>query len=151
MPDITFQKTTTEDVDKFIEIEKTSAGLKMYSSMTDPEEAKEEIENNEVYFIKRDGQIVGSTEYQIKNPKEAYLGGLIIKPEYRGQGIARKAIEFRLEKLKGVKRLWLVTHPHNSKMIRMYLSYGFIIEAWKDDYYGDGQPRLVLARETDQK
>ena len=147
MSEITFQKATINDVDTFIEIEKTSVGLKMYSSMTDPEEAKKEIENNEVYFIKKDGQIVGSTEYQIKSPGEAYLGGLIIKPEYREQGIARKAIEFRLEKLKGIKRLWLVTHPHNSKMIKMYLSYGFIVEAWKDNYFGDGQPRLILARE----
>ena len=147
MSEITFQKATINDVDTFIEIEKTSVGLKMYSSMTDPEEAKEEIENNEVYFIKKDGQNVGSTEYQIKGPDEAYLGGLIIKPEYRGQGIARKAIEFRLEKLEGTKRLWLVTHPHNSKMVRMYLSYGFIIEAWKDNYFGDGEPRLVLSKE----
>jgi ribosomal protein S18 acetylase RimI-like enzyme len=146
--EITFQKATVGDINKFVEIEKTSAGLGMYSSMTDPEEAKEEIENNEVYFIKKDGEIVGSTEYQMKGPNEAYLGGLIIKPDYRGQGIARKAIEFRLDKLQGIKRLWLVTHPHNSKMIRMYLSYGFIVEAWRDNYYGDGQPRLVLSREA---
>ncbi len=146
--EITFQKATLDDVDKFVEIEKTSAGLNLYSSMTDPAEAKEEIENNEVYFIKKDNDIVGTTEYQIKSPDEAYLGGLLIKPEFRGQGIARRAIEFRLDKLKGIKRLWLVTHPHNSKMIRMYLSYGFIIEAWKDNYYGDDQPRLVLSRET---
>ena len=148
MEEVTFQKATLDDVQQFIEIEKTATGLKMYSSMIGSEEALEEIKNNEVYFIKKDNEVVGSTEYQIKSPSEAYLGGLLIKPEFRGQGIARKAIEFRLDKLKEMKRLWLVTHPHNSKMIRMYLSYGFIIEAWKDNYYGDGQPRLILAKET---
>ena len=46
-----------------------------------------------------------------------------------------------------VKRIDLVTHPHNSKIIGLYLSYGFIIEAWKDNHFGDGEPRIVLARE----
>lgn len=147
MPDITFRKATVEDIDKFIEIEKTATGLKVYSGIVDPEEAKEEIENNEVYFILKDNKIVGSTEYQIKSPKHAYLSGLVILPEFQGQGIAREAVKFRLEKLKDVDRVDLVTHPHNSKIITLYLSLGFYVESWKDNYYGDGEPRLVLVRQ----
>lgn len=145
MSDITFQKATIEDIDKFIEIEKTAVELKVYSGIIDKEEAKEEIENNEVYFILKDNKIVGSTEYQIKSSKHAYLGGLVILPEFQGQGIAREAAKFRLEKLKNMDRVDLVTHPRNSKIIMLYLSLGFYIESWKDNYYGDGEPRLVLA------
>ena len=144
MSDITFQKATIADADTFIELEKKVMGVKMYSGITDKDEARSEIKNNEVYFIKKDSKIIGSTEYQIKSPGHAYMGGLVIDPSFQGQGIARKAIEFRLDKLKDMKRIDLVTHPHNSKIIRMYLSYGFIIEAWEDNYYGDGEPRLVL-------
>lgn len=147
MSDITFRKVTTEDVDKFIEIEKTAVDSKVYSGTTDPEEAKEEIENNEVYFIIKDGKIIGSTEYQIKSPEHAYLGGLVVLPEFQGQGIAREAAKFRLEKLKDMKRIDLVTHPCNSKIITLYLSLGFYIESWKNNYYGDGEPRLVLVRQ----
>ncbi|MBI2065009.1 MAG: GNAT family N-acetyltransferase [Candidatus Yanofskybacteria bacterium] len=147
MPDITFRKATIEDIDTFIEIEKTAVGLKVYSGITDKEEAKEEIENNEVYFIIKDGEIVGSTEYQVKSQEEAYLGGLVIKPKFQDKGIARQAIEFRLNKVKDKKRVWLVTHPDNSKVIKLYLSYGFVIESRKENYYGDGEPRLVLARQ----
>jgi len=147
MPDITFKKVTIEDVDKFIEIEKTAVGLKVYSGITDREEAKEEIKNNEVYFIMKDNEIVGSTEYQIKSPDHGYLGGLVVLPNFQGQGIAHEAAKFRLEKLKDMERIDLVTHPRNSKIITLYLSLGFYIESWKDNYYGDGEPRLVLVRQ----
>lgn len=138
---------TENDVGIFIELEKKVSDLYLYSSITNPNEVKEEIKNNECFLIKKDGIIIGSTEYQIKSPEEVYLGGLVIDPAYQGQGIARKAAEFRLDKVKNAKRIWLVTHPHNSRIIRLYLSLGFVIESWKDNYYGDGQPRLVLARE----
>lgn len=146
---IQFRKVTTknEDIDKFLEVEKTVAGLKTYSGIIDKEEAKKEIENNEIYFIIKDGEIVGSTEYQIKSQTHAYLGGLVIIPRFQGQGIAREAVKFRLKKLKDIKRIDLVTHPHNSKIIILYLSLGFVIESWRDDYYGDGEPRIVLVRE----
>lgn len=147
MSEITFQKATVNDIKVFIELEKKVAHLKIYSGIIDEDGAREEIENNEVYFIKKDDKIIGSMEYQVKSPNEAYLGGLVIDPDFQGQGFAREAIKFRLDKLKGFKRIWLVTHPHNNKIIRLYLSYGFTIESWKDNYYGDGEPRLVLALE----
>jgi ribosomal-protein-alanine N-acetyltransferase len=143
---LTFQKATIADIEDFIKIEKTVAGQKTYSGIITPEEAKKEIEENEVYFIKQDGKIIGSTEYQMKSPEEAYLGGLVIDPEYQGRGIARKAIEFRLNEIRKVKRVWLVTHPENTKVIKLYESYGFKIEDKKENYFGDGEPRLVLVK-----
>lgn len=148
MSEITFQKMTVDDVEAFIKLEKKVVHMHVYSGMTDPKEVRKEIENNECYLIKKDGKIVGSMEYQMKGAGEAYFGGLVVDPDYRGQGIARKAAEFRLDKVNGVKRIWLVTHPHNNAVIRLYLSLGFIIESWKDNYYGDGEPRLVLAKES---
>ncbi|MFA5009709.1 MAG: GNAT family N-acetyltransferase [Patescibacteria group bacterium] len=145
MSDITFKKVTIEDVDKLLEVEKTAVSSKTYFSITDREEAKKEIENNEVYFIIKHNKIVGTTEYQIKNPNHAYLGGLVIIPSFQGQGIARKAAEFKLEKLKNIKRIDLTAHPRNNKIIVLYLSLGFHIESWKDNYFGDGEPRLILA------
>jgi len=144
---ITFKRATADDIDEFLRIEKSTIGLKIYSRISDKEEALEEIKNNEVYFIIKNNKIIGSCEYQIKGVDEAYISGLVILPEFQDQGIARQAIEFRLNKLKNIKRIWLVTHPHNSKVIRMYLSYGFIIESWKDNYFGDGEPRIVLAKQ----
>lgn len=146
-PKITFKRATTDDVNEYLSIEKSTIGLKMYSRILDKDEALEEINNNQVYFIIKNNKIIGSCEYQIRGVDEVYLSGLVILPEFQSQGIAHQATEFRLNKLKNVKRIWLVTHPHNSKIIKMYLSYGFIIESWKDNYFGDGEPRIVLVKQ----
>jgi ribosomal protein S18 acetylase RimI-like enzyme len=145
--DIVFKKATIDDVAEFLRIEKSAIGAKTYSGISDEQEAIEEIENNEVHFIIKDGKTVGTTGYQMKSPDHAYLSGLVIVPEFRGQGIGRKAAEFRLNQLENIKRIDLVTHPLNSRVIMIYLSLGFHIESWKDNYYGDGEPRIVLARE----
>lgn len=145
MSTVTFQKATIDDVDAFFNLEKKVLHLQVYSGSEDRDEAREEIENNETYLIRQGDVVVGSTEYQIQGADTAYLSGLVIDPDFQGQGIARKAIEFRFDRLKDMKRIYLVTHPHNSKIICMYLSYGFIVESWKDDYFGDGEPRIVLA------
>ena len=146
-PNITFKKVTVSDVAELLRIDKSTIGSKMYSRFSDEQEAIEEIKNNEVYFIVKDGKNIGSLEYQIQGPGHAYLSGLVVLPEFQGQGIAREAVKFRLDKLKDIKRINLVTHPHNSKVITLYLSLGFHIESWKDNYFGDGEPRIVLARE----
>jgi ribosomal protein S18 acetylase RimI-like enzyme len=144
---ITFKKVTTDDVDEFLHIEKSTIDSKIYSRISDEQEAIEEIKNNEVYFIVKDGEIIGSLAYQIQGPGHAYLSGLVVLPEFQGQGIAREAVKFRLDKLKDMKKIDFVTHPHNSKVIMLYLSLGFHIESWKDNYWGDDEPRIVLARE----
>jgi len=144
---ITFKKATVDDVAEFLCMEKSTIGSKIYSRISDEQEAKEEIENNEVYFIVKNGKNIGSLEYQIQDHGCAYLSGLVILPEFQGQGIARKATEFRLDKVGHMKRVYLVTHPHNSKIIILYLSLEFHIESWKDNYFGDGEPRIVLAKE----
>lgn len=145
MSEITFHRATNNDIDAYLALEQKVIHLRVYSGITNRKEAQEEFDTNEVYLIKKDGVIVGSTEYQMQGSDCAYLSGLIIDPDFQGQGIARKAMEFILSKLKNMRRIYLVTHPHNSKIIHMYLSGGFIIESWKDDYYGDGEPRIVLA------
>lgn len=146
MPEITFRKATKEDVPIYIELEKL-APSDIYARITDEQAVEKEIENNEVYLILKDDKVIGTTEYTMKSPDHAYLGGLLIHPDFRGQGIGRKAAEFRLNQLKGIKRIDLHTHPRNSRIIRLYLSLGFVIEAWKDNYFGDGEPRLVIVRE----
>ena len=146
MPTITLHRATPDDLDTFIELEKSVAHLKVYSSITDRSEAREEIQNNTVYLIKRENTVVGSIEYQMKDTHHAYLSGFVVNPRYQGQGIGREALMQILEDLKEIKRVDLVTHPHNTPAIMLYLSLGFIIEGWKDNYFGDGEPRVILSR-----
>lgn len=146
--DITFRKATIDDVAEFLKIEKSVAGSKTYSGSANEEEATKEIENNIVYFIQEKGINIGTIEYEIKEENHAYLSGIVVSPDFQGKGIGRKALEWLLANdLKNFERVDLVTHPHNTRAIMLYLSLGFVIEAWKDNHYGDGEPRIVLARE----
>jgi ribosomal protein S18 acetylase RimI-like enzyme len=39
-----------------------------------------------------------------------------------------------------------VTHPENAGALRLYMSLGFKVESRIEDCFGDGEPRLVMAR-----
>jgi ribosomal-protein-alanine N-acetyltransferase len=53
---------------------------------------------------------------------------------------------FLLEEAKGCARIDLVTHPDNAAAIALYGSLGFALESRKEDYFGDGEPRVVMQR-----
>ncbi len=143
-----FKKTTEEDVAAFLELERAVAGGNLYSGFSEEGEVLEEFKNNEVYLMYKGDKLAGSTAFQMKNPDHAYLAGLVVHPDFQGQGLAREAALFRLEKLQGVKRIDTVTHPNNFKIIELYESLGFKIEKQIENYYGDGEPRVMLAKES---
>lgn len=60
-------------------------------------------------------------------------------------GIGRAVLEQILSEFQYVKRIDLVTHPENPAL-GLYQSLGFAVEERKENFYGDGEPRLVLAR-----
>lgn len=144
---ISFKKATLEDVDEFLEIERSIKKDKTYIGILDKDEAKKELADYEVYLIYKNRQLVGNMEFQIKSSDHAYLAGLTIRPNFQGQGIGRKAALFCLEKLKGVKKIDLVTHPENFRIINLYKSLDFKIEKRIENYFGDGEPRLMLVKE----
>ena len=84
----------------------------------------------------------------MKAEDNAEITGLMVDPRYQNQGIGREALTTILGELKEVKRIDLVTHPENESALSLYQSFGFQIESRVEDYYGDGQPRLVLVKTT---
>ena len=136
-----------EDVDAYLALEQSVIGPKTYSGIVDREEVKEEIKNNVAFFIELEGVVVGSIEYEIKSDDRVYLSGSVINPNYQGKGLGHVAAVKILEKLKEVKEIYLVTHPHNTPVLRIFLSLGFVINDWIDNYYGDGEPRVLLSKE----
>ncbi len=110
---------------------------------------KEEVDylkNSEVYIAYEDNTTVGLIGYQIKQGYVEIMS-LAVIPAYQKKGIAKDMLTQILNMLNG-KEIRLVTHPKNTPAIILYLKFGFIIYGWKDDYYGDGQPRMLLKRNT---
>ena len=146
--DISFKKITIDDVDDFLALERTVDGSIIYSAMTDRQEAVEEITKNTVYFIKKDNNVVGNISYEIKGLKIPYISGLMVAPQFQGQGIGKQAMVIILEELKdlGMETIELLTHPRNTKALMIYLSLGFELSGWEDNYFGDGEPRVKMIK-----
>lgn len=139
------RKVTESDIEDFLVLERSVSTGGTYSGIETREEALKELEENEVYFLCREGRVVGSAAFQLKSPDHAYISGVVIPPNFQGQGIGREAVQLLLEKLKDIKKIDLVTHPGNERARRLYSSFGFKqVGEQIEDYFGDGEPRIVM-------
>ncbi len=145
-PGLSYERATAspEDVATFIELEKSVDGARTYSAMTTEEEARAEIARCTVYFVKRGEQVVGSVAYEMKSPDHAYISGLVTKPEFQGQDIGREVMTKVLSELANVPLIDLVTHPENARSTALYESLGFKKGEVKENYFDDGEPRVVM-------
>jgi len=140
---ITLEQATSADIKKCLEIEKGN-GSKTYVFLADAAEVEEEMAKGPFYLIKKDSEIVGLVSYYMEKEDRAYISGLSVDLKYKGQGIGRKALEQVLSELENVPVVWLVTHPENAGAVHLYESLGFKITGRKENYFGDGEPRIEL-------
>lgn len=145
---ITLERARPADLEVYMALEKSVKNSKTYPASTTQEEALNELTKSKVYFIKKEGQIVGNIGYEMKSEEHAEITGLMVDPRYQNQGIGHEALNAILDELNGLKRIDLVTHPENEQALSLYLSHGFRVESRLEDYYGDGEPRLVLVKTT---
>lgn len=68
---------------------------------------------------------------------------IIVLPKYQGKGLGKAIMKKLLELVKG-NNIYLHTHPKNIAAIILYLKNGFEITTWKENCYGDGEPRLIM-------
>jgi len=145
MPEIILQPVYLDNWETLAMMEK-SAASEVYVPYTTESEIKHYLENSKVFFIILDQAKIGSISYEIKADNSIYFDGLIVLPEYRQKGIATAAMKKVLETLKNHQALSLVVHPKNTPAILVYLKAGFIIKEWRENPFGDGEPRLFLLR-----
>ena len=142
---IIFKKAAGKDIPVLLEIEKSVSGKRTYSPMLTKEEWLEALKKNTmIYLLEMSSKIVGEVSYKIKSSDHAYIDGLVVMPEFQGKGIAREAMKILLKKLKSFKRIDLVTHPENEIAVNLYKSLGFATKKVIENYFGDGEPRLLL-------
>jgi len=83
------------------------------------------IENGMYYKILLDGVIAGGINLYDLGDGHFYLGAIFISPEYQGQGIGSKAIEFIEKKYDQVKKWTLDTPYLNTNNHRFYEKHGY--------------------------
>ncbi len=104
------------------------------------------------------GEIVGNISMIpfIHQGRRLYLlANVVVHPDYRKQGIARKMTQAAMEKLKRmrVRDVWLQARENNPAAVHLYTSMGFTIQSrrttWKiraDGIQGSLQPDIQITR-----
>lgn len=79
---------------------------------------------------------------------KAYLYGICVDGNFRGQGIGKKLIENICEYLKaqGVKLIELTVAPENKEAIALYEKLGFEKEEFLENEYGENKHRYLYVK-----
>lgn len=97
-----------------------------------------------------DGAIAGYTLGVLQpDRKTGWVLALAVKKRYQGQGIATLLTENLLKVLheKGVKYVKLTVDPANEPAIYLYRKLVFNQLEEADDYFGSGEPRMVMQKD----
>ncbi len=122
---------------------------KTYASFRTEKEARDSFKKSNVFLIKSDEKLIGTTSYDSGEDGTAYLAGLGILREHQGQGFGREALDWLLAEVtrKGYKKATLRVHPDNEKAKQMYERRGFKVVRPEENPYGDGEPRLFMEKD----
>jgi len=142
--DIEFRKLNIENWELARSLEEGAAS-DMFEPCEGEEGYKKYIRESQVYAIMNGNRAIGTISYKNQADESVLINGLTIMPEYRGKGIAKQAMSKLLEEV-GNKNLELVVHPGNTPAILIYLHFGFSITEWKENYFGNSEPRLFLQK-----
>jgi ribosomal protein S18 acetylase RimI-like enzyme len=134
---------TPGDVTAYLKFEQLVATPPCYVAIIDPASALKEITENKLFFVKKDGVLSATTAYKIREDGSAYISDIAVIPAERGRGLGRAVTEYVLDIVKDYPRVDLVTHPKNPAQ-NLYKSLGFEVEREVPNYFGDGEPRLVM-------
>ncbi|MES2408716.1 MAG: GNAT family N-acetyltransferase [Patescibacteria group bacterium] len=140
----TLEAATANDKEAFLRIGQEAAS-RTYVPVTDFER---EVSRGPVLMIRQNGDVVGAVSFRMEPDESVYINTFTIDPKYQGQGIGKAALSqvLDLEEVKRAVKVWLVTHPQN-EAVKLYESAGFKKGETKENYFGDGEPRLILTLE----
>jgi len=146
MDNITLKKASFADIGSIIQVESKLTGSETCHAIIDKSEWVKELSKSIVYLIMHKGIVVGDASYELKDGGSAYISGLMVVPEFQKKGIGTAAMKVIMEELENRTRIELAVHPENEPALKLYKKLGFSIESQKENYFGDGQPRLIMAK-----
>ena len=96
-------------------------------------------------MVKMGEKTVGQIQYEEQKDNVIYLNVIAIDPDFQGRGLGTEVMKQFLAKVAGAGKIWLVTHPDN-RAVKLYESLGFKITERKENYFGNGTPRVVMEK-----
>lgn len=118
---------TDKNLEIFCSIQNSVANSKTFRmGYVTKEGAIKRFEGATVLFIKCDGKIVGTFEYEFMADSSIYFKSIAVYPEFQHKGIGREVILIMLDELKKYGKINLNTHPQNPAL-ELYKSLGFVV------------------------
>lgn len=107
-------------------------------------EVTDYIKGSDTYYAYDRDILIGYFVIKHKD-NQIEIGSIGIPEKFQSKGYGSAIMDYIL-KNNPDKKIWLVTHPKNTKALFLYLRKGFEITGWIDNCFGDGQPRLKLEK-----
>ncbi|MGR5212320.1 GNAT family N-acetyltransferase [Vibrio rotiferianus] len=97
-------------------------------------------------IAKEEDQITGYVLMATSDEQNIHwILSLAVDSQHRGKGIARLLVEEALTKASAGSVVKLTVDPNNVPACKLYTSLGFKVLEKEEDYFGDGEARLVMA------
>lgn len=136
-------RATLEDVDTILAHE-----YRVTSCMTATwtrEELVDQIKRDAISLISISGVLVGLAAVEICGT-DGHIASISVHPDYQRAGWGRLLLNHALYRLEQCPRVTLLTHPDNTTAQKLYRASGFRVIDRKENCFGDGEPRLLMAR-----
>ncbi|WP_050919896.1 GNAT family N-acetyltransferase [Vibrio campbellii] len=97
-------------------------------------------------IAKEEDQITGYVLMATSDERNTHwIFSLAVDSQHRGKGIARLLVQAVLTKASAGSVVKLTVDPNNVPACKLYTSLGFKVLEREEDYFGDGEARLVMA------
>jgi ribosomal protein S18 acetylase RimI-like enzyme len=136
------KKATLNDWQTIAKIEKVARG-KLYSTGLNENDILHYLQEETIYLAYHNEVLVGKISFTSKE-NSITISGLIILPQFRGKGYGKYLSESIIELFPDCAKFTLTVHPENIHALNIYQNLGFIIIEKKENYFGDGEPRLIM-------
>jgi ribosomal protein S18 acetylase RimI-like enzyme len=94
------------------------------------------------------GEVIGFTlgAYEQDNPRNAWVLRLGVQEVSRRQQVGLRLLTNLTEVFRSlqVHQVFLSVSPENSPAIHLYEKFGFEKKEYKDAYFGEGEPRIIM-------
>jgi ribosomal protein S18 acetylase RimI-like enzyme len=119
---------------------------KLYGKPLDHAAAEAEINTNDYYLNLSDGRLVATGALRRREDGSTYLSSIAVHPDMRRKGLARAMMCHLLSKCEDAPSVDLVVHPDNHAARALYGSLGFVPTETCENFFGDGEPRVIMER-----
>lgn len=143
LSDFSIRKMTLDDLEQVVAIDKMSFSLPW------PERSfRFELTDNETarcWVAELDGRVAAMVVgWMIVD--ELHVATIATHPDYRGRGIGKRLLQHTLHaaKLEGAVRSFLEVRESNMVARAMYLSFGYVEDGRRKEYYKDNNEDAIL-------